>query len=314
MSDLFADKMISPMLIGREEEAFDDDHYLFELKWDGERCLAYLDPKAGTELRNKRNDRMLPKVPELEYLHNQVGKPCILDGELMVLVDGKPNFYEIQRRSLMRHPFKISLAAKEHPASFIAFDILYDDGENVMGLDLITRKKLLEKRVKENERIALSRYVEGKGIPFFTLAEREGLEGIVGKEKQSVYTPGKRTTHWCKIKNMEDDDFVVCGYIEKEHSMASLILGKYEEGALCYQGHVTLGVNGAPYQKVRKMTKLSRPDFDVPAGHGNERAVWIVPELVCTVKYMHKTPAGGLRQPVFKGLREDKTAIECTKT
>lgn len=113
MSDLFEQKGIKPMLIGLEGEAFDSPDYLYELKLDGERCVAYLDPRSGTELRNKRDLKMLPKVPELSEIHKQVRCRCILDGELAVIKDGRPDFYEIQRRSLMSNPLKIKLASKK---------------------------------------------------------------------------------------------------------------------------------------------------------------------------------------------------------
>ena len=112
---LFEQKNIRPMLIGADGEPFDSPDYIYELKLDGERCIAYLDPKEGTELRNKRNVKMLPKVPELGDLHKQAKKRCILDGELLILKDGKPNFAEIQRRSLMSNQFKIRLAARRVP-------------------------------------------------------------------------------------------------------------------------------------------------------------------------------------------------------
>lgn len=90
MSDLFEEKRISPMLIEENVAPFADKQYLYEMKWDGERCVAYLDPKAGTELRNKRNVRMLPKVPELAENHWLAKKRCVLEGELLCLVDSKP--------------------------------------------------------------------------------------------------------------------------------------------------------------------------------------------------------------------------------
>lgn len=112
MSDLFEEKHIAPMLIAENVEPFADEQYLYEMKWDGERCVAYLDPKGGTELRNKRNVRMLPKVPELAKIHRQAKRRCVLDGELLCLVDGKPSFETIQRRSLMSNRYRIELEAK----------------------------------------------------------------------------------------------------------------------------------------------------------------------------------------------------------
>ena len=309
MGDLFREKNIKPMLIGTEGEAFDSDEYLYELKLDGERCVAYLDGD-GTDLRNKRNIKMLPKVPELSQIHRQVKCRCILDGELAVIHDGKPDFFLIQKRSMMTNPRKIELEAQRHPACFTAFDILYYEDHPVTDLPLTERKKLLENVVREESaRFAVSRSIEGQGIAFYQLAEQQNLEGIVAKRKDSRYYFDKRTKDWIKCKNLKDSDYVVCGYIPKENHMTSIVLGQYRDGQLVYKGHVTLGVGGESFRKIRELPKTDHPPMDVP--DGNENGVWVRPQLVCTVKYMMKTESGGLRQPVFKGLRTDKQPKEC---
>ncbi|WP_343216291.1 RNA ligase family protein [Clostridium frigoris] len=226
--DLFESRNIKPMLIGENQEAFDDPDYIYELKLDGERSIAYLDENI-TDIRNKRNVKMLTKVPELANIHKQVNKRCILDGELIVIKDGVPNFYEIQRRSLLSNTFKIKLSSSKLPASFTAFDILYYDDHSVTDLPLMQRKKLLEKVLKENERIAISRYIAQQGIKFYQLARQNNLEGIVAKRKDSKYYLDKKTKDWIKIKYLLDDDFVVCGYIFKEHGVISILLGQYSE-------------------------------------------------------------------------------------
>lgn len=298
------------MLIGETGDAFDSPDYIYELKWDGERCIAYLDPAQGTELRNKRNVKMLSKVPELSELHKQVKTRCILDGELMVLKDGKPDFFEIQKRSLMTNNFKIGLLSKQFPASFIPFDILYYKDKDITLLPLIERKKYLTKVIKtETARMALSKYIEGQGIALYSIAERQELEGIVAKRKDSIYIEEKRTHDWIKIKNMKDEDFVVCGYIYKDNHMISIVLGQYDNDQLMYKGHVTLGVGGENFAQIKKVPQIPDPLFAVPAG--NENAVWIMPELVCVVQFMDYTAGGGMRQPVFKGLRPDKRPEEC---
>lgn len=309
MMDLFEQKNIHPMLIGADGEPFDSPDYIYELKLDGERCVAYLNPREGTELRNKRNVKMLPKVPELAELHKQVKKRCILDGELLIIKDGKPNFAEIQRRSLMNNQFKIRLAARQFPATFVAFDCLYLDGEDITTHKLTNRKDALRKTIKEGGRIALSRVVEGQGTEFYHLAEKHDLEGIVAKRKDSIYIQDKRTKDWIKIKNLKDDDFVVCGYIRKDNHMTSIVLGQYQDGEMVYKGHVTLGVGGKPFARIAEQPETDAPPFPVPVG--NENAVWLRPELVCTVKFMERTASGGMRQPVFKGLRDEKIAEEC---
>lgn len=303
-------KQISPMLIGADGDAFDSPDYIYELKWDGERCIAYLDPERGTELRNKRNVKMLPKVPELSDIHEQVNVRCILDGELMVLKDGKPDFYEIQKRSLMTNTFKIELLSKQYPASFIPFDILYYKDKDISLIPLIERKQYLIKAIKkESARMAISKYIEEQGISFYELAEQQNLEGVVAKRKDSIYIEGKRTKDWIKIKNLKDEDYVVCGYIYKDNHMISIVLGQYDDGQLIYKGHVTLGVGGDNFRTIKSTAQIDKPAF-LPPG-GNEDAIWITPTLVCTVKFMDYTSNGGMRQPVFKGLRLDKQPEDC---
>lgn len=309
MTDIWETKNIRPMLIGTEGQPFDSDEYIYELKLDGERCIAYLD-RDKTILKNKRNILMLPKVPELAEIHKNVNVRCILDGELAVIKDGRPDFFEIQKRSMMSNPVKIDMAAKKYPAYFTAFDILYYENRQVTDLPLTERKELLQKAViSENGRFAVSRFIEKNGIQFYALAEQQELEGIVAKRKDSKYYFDKRTKDWIKIKYLQDDDFVVLGYVPKENSMNSIILGQYSNGQLVYKGHVTLGVGGEPFRRIKTLNKTDCPFSEIPKG--NENAVWVTPELVCTVKYMMKTESGGMRQPVFKGLREDKSPEEC---
>ena len=308
--DLFEEKNKTPMLIGEMQDAFDSTDYIFELKLDGVRCLAYLD-QTGTELRNKRHLRVTSIYPELADIHKQIKKRCILDGELVVIGgDGKPDFSEMKRRALMHNDFKIKLASAKLTVSFVAFDMVYLDGKQLTDLPLMERKELLETTVKENERLAISRYIEEKGTQLYALAEQQNLEGIVAKRKDSKYFFGKRTKDWIKIKNLLDDDFVICGYIEKENNVVSIVLGQYHENQLVYKGHVTLGVSSYDFQKIQNLKRIDCPFASIPKG--NENAVWLKPKLVCTVKYMEKLTGGSLRQPILKGLRDDKDPKDCT--
>ena len=308
MADLFEDKSVTPMLIRDEVAPFDDKDYIYELKWDGCRCLAYLD-KNGTELKNKRNLRIDPIFPELSQLHKQAKKRCVLDGELIVLIDGKPNFEALQRRTIMSNPVKIKLSADEHPASFIAYDILYYDNKSVTDLPVTERKKLIDKVLKENDRVAISRYVEENGKALFEFTSDQGLEGIVAKKKSSLYYPGKRTKDWVKIKNMLDDDFVICGYVQQENNMVSVILGQYYNDELVYKGSVAFCVRGENFKKIKTVKKKNTPPLNKWTEEGNIQ--WIEPVMVCTVKFMNYTKSGAMRQPVLKGIREDKAPEEC---
>lgn len=308
-SDIFEQKGIKPMLIAEQQQAFDSPDYIYEIKLDGIRCMAYLDHE--NDLRNKRNKKLLPHVPELSEIHLQVKEKCILDGELFVLKNGVTDFYEIQRRVLMTDPFKIQIAGSQYPASFVAYDIIYYKDKPVNDLPLMMRKELLQKVVDENDRISISRYIETHGIQLFNLAKEKGLEGIVAKRKESRYWFDKRTKDWIKCKVMASDDCVICGYILKSNNMTSLVLGQYDGDQLVYKGHVTLGVT---LKKIfdHPVKEIDYPPFDyLPAG--NENAVWLAPKLVCIVESM-PSDKGGFRQPVFRGIRDDKVPEECVIT
>ena len=303
MSDLFIDKNIDPMLL-YETEPFDSDEHIFELKLDGIRCIAYIEPKSVV-LQNKRHKDVTDIYPELSDMKKCVKKRVILDGELVVLIDGKPNFYALQKRSLMSDEFRIKLAAKNDPVQFVAYDILYLDGKDLTVKPLMERKEMLNKAVTEGHGLSVSRYIEKNGIDFFELAKQEKLEGIVAKKKDGLYHIGKRTHDWVKIKVMQDEDLFVCGYQpDEDGNVKDLILGYYDDNdKLQCRGKVYLGVSESDRKIIGEFAKkntVKRPWFEK-----YKNAVWLKPELIGTAHFMHETESGGMRQPVWKGLRVD---------
>ena len=169
----------------------------------------------------------------------------------------------------MSNPLKIELAAMRFPACFTAFDLLYYEDHSVTDLPLTERKALLQKAViEESARFAVSRVVENNGVAFFQLAKTENLEGIVAKRKDSRYYFDKRTKDWIKCKNLKDTDYVVCGYLPKENGRISLVLGQYAGGTLTYKGHVTLGVCGGSFRRIRELPRL---DTSTSARYGWHR-------------------------------------------
>ena len=294
MADLFEEKNISPMLLNEVKEPFDDDDYIYELKLDGIRCVAYIEPKSVT-LQNKRFKDLTDIYPELSDICKCVKKRVILDGELVVLTDGKPDFYALQKRSLMGDKFRISLAAKKNPVQFVAYDILYFDGKDLTDKPLFGRKEMLSKNVKEGFNLSISRYVPTNGVAFF-----------VAKKKDGLYYIGKRTSEWIKIKVMQDEDLLVLGYQpDEDGKVKDLILGYYDEsGKLKCRGKVYLGVSKAEQKIIAEFSKnntVKKPWFDK-----YKNVVWLKPQLVGTAHFMRETESGGMRQPVWKGLREDK--------
>ncbi len=305
MSDLFETKNISPMLLNEVKEPFDDENYIYELKLDGIRCVAYIEPKSVT-LQNKRYKDVTDIYPELSEIRKCVKKRVILDGELVVLTDGKPDFYALQRRSLMTDSFRKSLAAKKNPVQFVAYDILYYNETDLTDKSLMERKEILSKAVTEGHNLSVSRWIEKNGVAFFELAKKENLEGIVAKKKDGLYFIGKRTSEWIKIKVMQDEDLLVLGFQPDENGkVKDLILGYYDDtGELKCRGKVYLGVSKAEQKIIAEFAKkntVKRPWFDK-----YKNVVWLKPQLVGTAHFMHETESGGMRQPVWKGLREDK--------
>ena len=293
------------MLLHEVKEPFDDEDYIYELKLDGIRCVAYIEPKS-VSLQNKRFKELTPIYPELSDICRCVKKRVILDGELVVLTNGKPDFYALQRRSLMTDSFRISLAAKKNPVQFAAYDILYCDGKDLTDLPLLRRKEILEKNVKEGFNLSISRYVSTNGVAFFSLAKKENLECIVAKKKDWLYHIGKRTRDWIKIKVMQDEDLLVLGYQpDEDGKVKDLILGYYDDkGELKCRGKVYLGVSKAEQRIIGEFAKknsVKKPWFDK-----YKNVVWLKPQLIGTAHFMHETENGGMRQPVWKGLRDDK--------
>ena len=297
--ELYENRSASPMLIAQQMEAFDDPDWIYELKMDGFRCLAYID-KDTVDFRNKRNMQMLPKFPELAGIYKHVNDKCILDGEIVVLAGGVPDFYRLQKRTMLTDRFKIQMEAERFPASFVAFDCIYQGNQELVFQSLMERKHKLSTMVTENDRIAVSRYIEKEGTALYQAAETRKLEGVVAKWKESLYFMGKRTKDWVKFKRMADEEFIVAGYIQKGERTFSLVLAKYRLGSLVYKGHVTSGVTN---DTVARLEETGRNPFRM-LPTGNENAVWVEPGLVCVVEYMPNT-LHSLRQPVFKGFRDD---------
>lgn len=308
MEDLFKKREISPMLL-YQTTPFDSEDYIFELKFDGARCIAYLDGQK-TDLRNKRNKDINQTFPEFKYIYKNVKQPCILDGELIVMKNGKPDFHALLSRSLKTDKFKIDIASKRNPANFIAYDILQINDKILVDLPLIERKKILQENLIENERISYSRYIEKEGIKFFNLAKEKELEGIIAKQKNSKYYLGKRSKVWQKIKVMHEAYVVICGYIEVDQGGIDLLMGAYnKDNQLIYLGNIH-GISKTDREIIIEFSKknYSKPLFKVNL---EKKIFWLKPELVGLIKYMTRNETGRMRQAIFQGLTNEKKAEDC---
>lgn len=308
--DLYDHRLAKAMLL-TEGEPFNSKDYIYELKLDGIRALAYLEP-GKVDIRNKRGKWLNPTYPELEVIHKSIHKRCILDGELVVMSGGKPDFYALRRRSIMTDPFKIQLETKRNPVIFVAYDLIYWDHSELIDLPLMERKEKLSE-IEESDHLIRSQFIYEKGIELFEHVKSIQLEGVVAKKQDSIYQQNVRSKYWIKFKYLKDADFVICGVSrDGDGRIKSLRLGLFEEGKLIDYGHVAMGISNTDAELILNHLRthpLSESPFDRQMKR--EQAEWMKPKYVCTVEFM-AAGVHGLRQPIFKGIREDKDIFSCT--
>jgi bifunctional non-homologous end joining protein LigD len=312
---------IKPML-AEISKPFDDDNFLFEIKFDGTRTIAYIDKKKK-EVRflNRRGFWFEDRYPEMKDLWQDVdAEKAILDGELVVFKEGKPDFYLLAEREHVGEKTRAEILSKINPATYVVFDILHLDGKDLVDLPLIKRKKILEKIVRESERVLISVFVVGEGRKFFEEVKAKELEGVMAKKLNSTYQIGKRSKDWLKIKVLNTLDCIICGYTlgegKREKYFGALLLGAWHEGKLKYLGRVGTGWEEKDLEEITAILKkieIGKNPFDVfeeePAIL--EKVKWVEPKLVCEVEFMELTEDLKLRAPSFKRLREDKSPEEC---
>lgn len=279
-------------------DPFDSSDYLFEVKWDGYRAMAYLNEETRLQSRNLKN--FTRSYPNLLDLHIKVeDKPVILDGEIISLKDGKPTFQGLQGID----PTK--------PSIFIAFDILYHKGKSVMEEPLIKRKEILKTILREDVNLIFSQHVLEFGKEFYKHCIENQLEGVIAKQLLSPYLPGKRVSFWKKFKGVKEDDFIIVGYLPGKASViGSLALGKYINETLVFKGLVGTGLSENFKLQLMELfieLKVDENPFKVKIAE-LRNCTFLFPHLVCAVNYLEETYEGRLRHPSFQSLRHDKFA------
>ena len=314
---------IHPMLAESVEKPFDGAEWLFEIKWDGYRAIAFI-ANAKVRLVSRNQNDLTPRYPELVDLPRFVkAKTAILDGEVVALDDeGKASFSLMQQRTGFRPGGKGAPANADVPVLYYAFDLLYLDGYDWRRVPLEQRKRKLAELVVTGDVVRFSDHYEEHGKALFEMARKKGLEGIVGKKRASFYEE-RRSREWLKVKLRQRLECVIGGYTEPEGSRAhfgSLVLGLYDKkGRLIHVGQVGSGFDqkllDELWKVLQKLETKKNPFFgEVEA---LRRVFWVKPELVAEIEYAQWT--GGtnegsgpkLRAPVFLGLRDDKDPKEC---
>lgn len=309
---------IRPMLATLVGQSFDDEDWVFETKWDGIRALAYIDG-SGLRIVSRNGTDLRPRYPELESLGSYIdAKTVVLDGEIVALDEhGAPSFQLLQQRISLRDRSAIRRLEQTNPVVYYVFDLLYQDGYNLMSASLIDRKRLLKKILKASDIVKMSEHVAAEGVIAFEAVKRKNLEGIVAKHSAGQYKEG-RSAQWLKIKATKRHEAVIAGYTKPRNSreyLGALVLGLYDvHGTLHYVGHAGGGFTRELLRKVYQLLqpmRTTRSPFK-PAPKTNEPVQWVKPKIVCEVKYSEWTADKRMRHPVFIGIREDRRPAECT--
>ena len=296
---------IKPMRATLIKKSFDHPDWIFEMKWDGYRAIAEV--RHGEVALYSRNQISLnQKFPSIAASMKKCPFDAVLDGEIVVVDErGHPDFQMLQsyRKTGSGHLL------------YYLFDLLHFQGHDLTNLPLIRRKELLKKILPSSPNIKFSDHVWKEGVLFFSVVNKEGLEGIVAKHSQSAYTPDKRSRLWCKVKTRLTQEGVIAGFTEPGGSrkyFGSLVLGVFGGDELMYIGHSGGGFDEKALKEIHgKLRPLIRKKCPFPTKpETNTPVTWLRPELVCEVTFTGWTEEGVMRQPVFLRMREDKDARE----
>lgn len=305
---------LEPMLATLVDKPFSNPDWLFEIKWDGIRALAWIKDGA-LELRSRTGRAITAQFPELQDLPKRVRAPeAILDGEIVTL-DGRglSSFERLQSRINVARP--TAALVHQAPVIYFLFDLLYADGYDLRDAPLLERKRLLKQLLDPGDAFRYADHQMEHGRELFELAKEKGLEGIVGKLARSSYA-STRSASWVKFKVTQELDAVVGGRTaprgSREH-FGALLLGLYDGKLLRYIGSVGTGFNEKTqrevYEQVKKLETARCPFDRVP--ETQEKSYWTSPSLVARVKYANWTDERRLRAPVFLGLLPDHDPTDC---
>ncbi len=305
---------IEPMLATLVDKPFDDEGWVYEVKWDGYRAVAFMN-NGEVELKSRNdksfNEKFYPIYDALKALKLD----AILDGEVVVLGEsGTANFGSLQNWR----------SEADGDLVYYVFDILWYNGQDLKELSLLERKAILNEILPKSNSILVSEHFETSGIHFLEEAKKLGLEGIMAKRKDSIYHVHNRSKAWLKIKANKRQEVVIGGYTLNDDSsklFSSLLVGVYEGKKLIYTGKVGTGFNDKTQKEMMELFRplviakapfSEEPDVNKPSrfrpNPPHATVTWLKPELVCEVSFTELTSDGIMRHPSFDGMREDKSA------
>ena len=314
-------QFIEPMKARLVDEPPKHGDWLYELKFDGIRAMAIKNDRK-VSLVSRNGNKLDGRFPEIvEAVKNLPVREYVIDGEVVALdEDGRSSFQLLQG---------LEMEGRKAPLRFYVFELLQLDGKSLLGLPLEQRKQVLAK-ICENvgDPIRYSGEISGDVKSLLAEVKRRGLEGLIGKQRNSVYEPGRRSGTWIKLKCINEQEFVIGGYTPPAGSrkyFGAILVGYYEIGKLRFAGKVGSGFTEKSlsmlHKKFRGEEQDDCPFVDLPSKQGGEwvqgitpsmmkKMHWVNPTFVAEIKFAEWTRDQKLRQPVFLGMREDKAATE----
>ena len=318
--DPFPENVV-PMLARLSELPRDDGKWAVEVKWDGIRAIAYCKP-GRVELQTRNLNDVTVQYPEVRRITRALGShEAVLDGELVAFDEnGRPSFERLQQRIHNTDPNVVKRRMKSHPVVYVVFDLLYLDGADLTCEPYGRRRELLEGLDLNGESWQTPGHSVGHAKELLAASREQGLEGVMLKRVDSFYAPGKRTGAWLKVKNVSRQEFVIGGWTPGEgrrsKQLGALLVGYFEgdgaEPVLRYGGKVGTGFTESDLAGLTaRLAPLEQKQSPFGAGPKTPKgARFVEPCLVAEVEFRELTKEGMVRHGAFKGLREDKPAIE----
>jgi len=307
---------LKPMLATLVDQPVDDEEWLYEIKWDGYRAVAFMNKKE-IELKSRNdksfNEKFYPIVNALKDWNIN----AVVDGEVVVVNEkGLANFGALQNWR----------SEADGELLYYVFDIMWYNGFDLKGLPLTARREILKQLMADHPLIYLSKEFDTSGTEFLAAAKKMDLEGIMAKRKNSVYEADRRGGNWLKIKSNKRQEVVIGGYTKNDDTskpFSALLVGVFNKGKFVYTGKIGTGFNIKTQKEMLaqfeplitdKPQFSSEPDINKPSrfrpNPPRAKATWLKPQLVCEVSFAEMTSDGVMRHPSFEGMRGDKKAKE----
>jgi bifunctional non-homologous end joining protein LigD len=301
---------LRPMQAASAEAPFSSPDYVFEVKWDGLRCIVFRDRDGHVRLLDRGLHDLTADLPEVVAAARRIPPGSVIDGELVATDnEGRPEYPRLRERLAGGAELKDKI-----PTAYLAFDALYLEGKPLLRQPVIRRRARLAKAVEAGGHIFVPDHIDEDGVELFEACLDRGLEGVVAKHKLSPYIPGQRSPFWLKVKAVKSDDFVVIGWTG-EKPFDALVVGYHEDERLLPCGTVGGGYDDTAMGSIREaLVELASEDSPLdPPPIMTKPVHWVRPELVVSVRYSEWSVDGTLRFPIFNGLRPEVHPAEAIR-